>query len=341
MSLEIAPLKIAEVRQLVKGHKREQLEYLVCELYKMLNKNQKLENDVDNLLRKPSALGKTAQTKGEKGPRPFDQIKKETKFFITNAYAQNYLIPNQNVSKKDRPQWRFLVKKVFKELKSYMKQTKYQVEVAELYEKLYDVLCYSCAYQLFTAYDAFESIGITQTEFFDVVLKAIEQVTEKPVFIEKGIDLILKSELNRYTLYSELMDVFISHLETTDMKYMLIEKCKIKRETVIKKGPDKKGWPDDYKYMDNLNNLTELVFRSYAGMYEINNAINYYKELYIEKDPEIKLYILVAYLLMQFGEKDAALHELQEAEKQGIKLRSSLISLKDFIIKNDSFPKYI
>jgi hypothetical protein len=110
---------------------------------------------------------------------------------------------------------------------------------------------------------------------------------------------------------------------------------------VIKKEPDKKGWSDDYKYMDNLNNLTELVFRSYAGLYEINNAISYYKELYIEKDPEIKLYILVAHLLMQFGEKDAALHELQEAEKQGIKLRSSLISLKDFIIKNDSFPEYI
>jgi len=340
MSLESNPLKIAEVRQLVKGHKREQLKYIVCELYKMLNKNQKLENDVAGLLRKPDTSGKTVQAKGEKGTRPFDQIKKETEFFIANAYAQNYLIPNRSVPKKDRPKWRFLVKKVFKELKNCMKQPEYQPEVAEVLEKLYGVLCYSCAYQLFSAYDTFESTGIEQAEFFDTVLKAIEQVNEKPVFIEKGIDLILNNGLNRYTLHSELMNVFINHLETNDMKYLLIEKCKTKREAVIKKGPDKNSWSGDYKYRESLNYLTELVFRSYAGLYEIKNAIGYYKEFHIGREPEVKLYILAS-LLMQFGEKDALLHVLEEAEKQKIKLRESLISLKNFIIKNDSLPKYI
>lgn len=33
------PLKIAEVRQLVKGHKREHLEYIVDELYKIIEKD--------------------------------------------------------------------------------------------------------------------------------------------------------------------------------------------------------------------------------------------------------------------------------------------------------------
>jgi len=334
------PLKISEVRQLLKGHKREQLEYVACELYKMLNKSQKLEKNVDSLLRKPGSFEKKAQTKQAKGIRPFDEIEMETESFIANAYEQNYLVPNRSVSKKDRPKWRFLVKKVFKELKSYMKQPEYQAEVAELLEKLYGVLCYSCAYQLFTAYDTFESTGIEQTEFFDTVLKAVEEVTDKPAFIEKGIDLLLNNELNRYTLRSGLMDVFIRHLETTDMKYLLIEKCKAKREAVIKKGPDKKSWSGNYKHTENLNNLTELVFRSYAGLYEIKNAIGYYKEFYIGKEPEVILYILAS-LLMQFSEKDAILYELQEAEKQNIKLRPTLVSLKDFITEHDDLPKHL
>lgn len=334
------PLKIAEVRQLVKGHKREHLEHIVDELYKMLSKTQKLDNDVANLLRNPGTPATSGTGKQKQSVRSFDEVKKETEFFITNAYEQNYLAPNRSVSKKDRPKWRFLVKKVFQELKSYLKQPEYQGDVAVLLEKLYEVLCYSCAYQLFTAYDTFESTGIPQSEFFDTLLTSIEQVNEKPVFIEKGIDLILNNELNRYTLHSELMNTFLHYLVTTDLKYMLIEKCRNKREALIKDGPDKTNWSGDYNFKGKLNNLTELVFRSYMRLYETKNAVGHYKEFYTEKSPEVKLYILIS-LLMEFKEKDTILYELQEAEKQKIKLRPSLVSLKNYLIEKDSLPEYI
>lgn len=334
------PLKIAEVRQLVKGHKREHLEHIVEELYKMLSKAQKQDNDVANLLRNPGAPATSGAGKQKQSVRSFDEVKKETEFFITNAYEQNYLVPNRSVSKKDRPKWRFLVKKVFQELKVYLKQPEYQGEVADLLEKLYEVLCYSCAYQLFTAYDTFESCGITQSDFFDTLLTSIEQVAEKPVFIEKGIDLILNNELNRYTLYSELMNRFLHHLVTADLKYMLIEKCRNKREALIKNGPDKTSWSGDYSFTGKLNNLTELVFRSYMHLYETKNAVGHYKEFHIDKSSEVKLYILIS-LLMVFKEKDTILYELQEAEKLKIVLRPTLVSLKKYIIEKDSLPEYL
>lgn len=310
------------------------------ELYKMLSKTQKLDNDVANLLRNPGTPAKPETGKQKQSVRSFDEVQKETEFFITNAYEQNYLAQNRSVSKKDRPKWRFLVKKVFQELKGYIKQPEYQGDVAILLEKLYEVLCYSCAYQLFTAYDTFESTGIPQSGFFGTLLTSIEQVAEKPVFIGKGIDLILNNELNRYTLRSELMNTFLHYLVTTDLKYMLIEKCRDKREAVIKNGPDKNSRSGDYQYTGKLNNLTELVFRSYMRLYETKNAVSHYKEFHSDKSPEVKLYILVS-LLMEFKEKDTILYELQEAEKRKIELRPTLVSLKNYIIEKDSLPEYI
>ncbi|MDP3912197.1 MAG: hypothetical protein Q8R96_00460 [Bacteroidota bacterium] len=82
------PLKITEVRQLVKEHKREHLEHIVDELYKMLSKTQKLDNDVANLLRNPGTTATSATGKQKQSVRSFDEVKKETEFFITNAYEQ-------------------------------------------------------------------------------------------------------------------------------------------------------------------------------------------------------------------------------------------------------------
>jgi hypothetical protein len=44
-------------------------------------------------------------------------------------------------------------------------------KAAELLEKLYVMLCYSCRYTLFSAYDSFQSVGVAQEDFFRAVLR--------------------------------------------------------------------------------------------------------------------------------------------------------------------------
>ena len=43
------------------------------------------------------------------------------------------------------------------------------MKAAELLEKLYRMLCYSCCYYLFNTEDPFRSVGIEQTEIYDMV----------------------------------------------------------------------------------------------------------------------------------------------------------------------------
>jgi len=333
-------LKIPEVRQIVKEHTKEQLEYLVTELYKILTKAQKLEYSVSTLISDPAAIGNVnGKSKGEKF-RSLQEIEKETEFFVANAYAQNYLAPNRIIPKMERPKWRFLVKKIYKELQLSMKREENQSKVASLLEKLYTVICYSCHYVLFTAYDPFESIGITQSDFFNTTLEAFDKVLEKPAYLDKGIDLIINNSLNRYTLYSELIDLFISHLNTTDMKYLLIEKCKVRWEKISTQKPVKNDILSGYQFERNLNNLTELVFKAYCSLYEIENAIGHFKKYHREREREILIYVLIR-LLWSDENKNLILRELVEAEKQKIVLRKRLKEVKEYIVSHNKLPEYL
>ena len=333
-------LKIAEVRKLIKGQKRDKLELLAEELYKMLTKAQKLDNNVADLLQNPGKEAAKAKTRKEDKLRPFDEIKTETIRFIDNAYAQNYLAPNRVVAKKDRPKWRFVAKKLYKELIAHSQQAPNEKEAAELLEKLYVMLCYSCSYILFTAYDPFESVGVAQTEFFEKVLLAIDRTIEKPEMTDKAIDLIVNNSLNRYTLYEELMDIAIMRLATVDMKYLLIEKCKSKREVHSAKNPKSNTFIGKYEHESLLNNFTILIFKAYATLYETTNGIDDFMAHYRINDPEIKLYIMIS-LLFGYKEKDLILQHLEEARKNSIKLRPGLNHLLDFIKSKNSLPEYI
>ncbi len=46
----------------------------------------------------------------------FNRLEDEITQFLSNAYAQNYLIPNKVIPKSQRSKWRFMVKKYIKEL---------------------------------------------------------------------------------------------------------------------------------------------------------------------------------------------------------------------------------
>jgi hypothetical protein len=96
----------------------------------------------------------------------------------------------------------------------------------------------------------------------------------------------------------------------------------------------------EYKLGELLNNLTKMAFKGYLGLHENANAINHFKEFYKEKDREVKLYILID-LLFKIGEKELILQELNEAEKQKIVMRKSLIKLREHIIEHNDLPRYI
>jgi len=340
MSKEDNILKIDEVRKLIKEYKRAELESVAEALYKMLTKSQKLDNNIAELLQNPDKKLASNKAKKSEQQRPFAEVKAETLWFVDNAYKQNFFAPNRIVPKKERPKWRFLAKNLYKELIVYSREDLYKNEAAELLEKIYVMLCYSCDYILFSAYDSFESVGVPQTAFFEETLKALNSTCEKDVMIDKAIDLIVNNALNRYTLYEELMDILIGQLETVDMKYLLIEKCQLKRKTLTSKKPETSKFSSNYNFETLLNNLTTLIFKANAALFETTNGINDFMMHFIQSDPEIKLYILIN-LLLGFNEKDLIVQLIEDAKKNKMELRKSLLDLLEFIKTNNALPANI
>ena len=270
--------------------------------------------------------------------RAFNEVEKEVLFFEDNAYEQNYLVPNRTIRKADRSKWRFVVKRLYKELNEYAKQKEYIEKAADNLLKLYEVLTYACDYYLFNSYDTFESVGIEQAVFYRSIIEKYNETMERDAFISKSIDIMFDNPLNRYTLYSGLMKVFLEYIQTPDMLYLTIDISKQKRQKLAKsKKSTKSGY--EYEVEEKLNNYTELIFRCYANLYEFDNAVNDSQQNMIESSEEVKLYVLVR-LLKEYNQKDIILKIITEAENK-ISLREGLIKLKKYILKNNELPKFM
>lgn len=332
-------MKIAELRTIIKGHQKKDLEFLVAELYKLIPKNKKEDNQIDELITKPVKEKKVS--KANKAIRTIEEISSEVKFFHQNALNQNYLFPNSVVPKKDRSKWRFLVKRLVKEINLAAQNGNSRRRCAEELQVLYETLCYACAYQTFTADDPFESVGISQIEFFDQMIKYHRDSMDYKEFIDKGIKLIFKNELSRYTLYSGLMETFINYCQTPNMKEVAIERTKKLWDSTNKNKTKKTSWRNsDFEKIDTLNHYSVLIFRLSLQLSEYETAIEQFKTKYIEKDKEIVLYIYIS-ILFTYQLKDIILKELQTAKSDGIEIRPSLVQLLKHIQKHNQLPDYI
>lgn len=331
-------MKIGELRAAIKKHSKADLEFLVAELYKLVPKTKKEDYQIDKLIVKPTKNKKSAKKKAKL--RTIEEIAEDVEFFHDNAVSQHYLIPNTNIPKKERPKWRFVVKRLYKEILQAEKSGNSTVRCARELQVLYETLTYACDYIIFSAYDPFESVGIEQTVFFEQIIKLYRESLDISDFIHKGIKLTIENSLNRYTLYSELMEIFISYCQTPAMKEMAIDKL-LKMREEFKKKPivTKNSWSnEEYRKNEKLNYYTEFIFRLYAHLFEFEKGIKDFNLNSIQNTKEVSLYILIR-MLFGFEKKQLIVREIEKNMK--IKPRESLLKLKDYIKKNNKLPEYM
>src|SRR5690242_20656542 len=56
-----------------------------------------------------------------------------------------------------------------------------------------------------SAYDSFQSVGVSQEDFFRAVLRHKRRHENPRDFVRNSIELALKHDLNRYTLYDDVL----------------------------------------------------------------------------------------------------------------------------------------
>jgi hypothetical protein len=333
-------MKIADVKKLIDKYPEKQLKLVITEIYKVIPKAIKESRNIDAIISDPDKH--VAARKIKKRPQIPDikSLRVDTEKFIEYAKNQFYCSPNKFVSKKKRSQWRFVVKRLDKEL-FYSAQNENNLSMAtELLEDLYNLMCYSCKYIIFNSYDSFESIGIEQKEFFTRVLFLKFQIEPKRIFINNALKLMLENSVNRYTLYSDLIHVILSYLKTNDMIEIAIDQTnqllEIEKDKQITK---LKNEYSEYEKQKNINNLAEFGFFCYVKLFEIQNAVTFYKQHCIESNREIALYVLLR-LLFSIGEKEYFLQEYKNAIDSGIKPRQELRKMYIFTKKSGQLPQH-
>lgn len=336
---------ISELRELLKKYKEEDLRLLISEMYKAMPKKLREDKDIDALLQDVRAFMRIGKPEIKQDKQiDVNDLKHKIDQFIDYAYKQYYFAPNSFVHKKERPKWRFMVKTYIKDLQDISIDSVEVSIVTDLLQKLYEMLSYACSYYIFNTEDPFRSVGIEQTVLLDMLIKRKLGCGINNESVKSAIELVINSELDRETVHSNLIEVLVMNLKSPDSKVIAIEQCKLLKKELEKSkpAPSKKSWSlesSDYKRVDKINNLVEMVFRLYTELCEYEEAITYFNGNNIKRDAEVSLYVLLR-LLLEYNLKEIWLREYDEALKKGVKPREALRKTHKFILENDKLPEY-
>lgn len=317
-------MKVAEVREKLQGYNREKLESIILEMYKAMPKSVKEAKGIDKIIINPNAK---PTRRVEPVHRDLEDICRETEEFLSDAYNQYYFAPNSVIPKSKRPGWRFIARRLFKELQQAAGERDNAREAEGLLKQLYQMLCYSCRYVLFSGSDPFDSVGIRQVDFFQAALAIGRKVEPIREFVRNSILLALDNDLNTHTLWEDLLDVIVACLETADMKEMAIDVCnELRKDAAAGRLRDlatfSKG-DKDYRAREFVNNLAVLGWMCHMALEQPDAATQYFFQYYVEKNPEIALYVLLR-MIEQRRSWSLWLQTYENAVCGGIKPRAEL-----------------
>ena len=282
-------MKIQEFRDKIKACKTEDVEKIAAELYKLLPKSKKDEADtiiVDIL----SGNVSTKLKKSESVP-DLDTLKNEVNLFIENVDSNLYYVPNRVIPKSKRSKWRFEVMNFVKTINNIPTDEVNGDETADLLQKLYSRLSYGCGYYIFPSDDPFNSIGIRQPDFYDMMIKRTFANGYDDEKIKKMLEYATTTFLDRNSLHIEMENIFVNMLKTSDLKYKTIEFIKEYVEKYEKELKNEKRYSNSrYRLERNIEEMCATMLIIGIRLFEPEEAIKYYWQHDKETDKEITLY---------------------------------------------------
>ena len=206
------------------------------------------------------------------------------------------------------------------------------------------MLCYGCRYYIFNTEDTFYSIGMEQEALLDLIIKKNFENGIDRESISRMVSIATGVGVSSNTLYSSLLAVLVSNLKTTDSREIAIEEAGAQSEG-LEKGRNslsqkKSSWSsmDSYDCKENIEQLTELIFRLSVSLCEYDKGIDYYKKHIQNVDSEVNLYCLLQ-LLHEYDLRDYWIREYETAVKKKVEPRESLQRVYTYIKDNGEFPE--
>ena len=280
---------VSEIRKEIEKYNQKEISDLVIELYKRIPKKIKEEYHIDDLIVNINNKSK----KEEKFD--FNSLKQEIIAFLEDVDNGYYSHPNKIISKSERSKWRFKVKRYIKELNKISPDAIEGIASTQILIKLYELLSEGSNYLKFSNWETFRAVGISQADFYDLIVKRIftkGYTTENLKIVVQ----LLKVPKDPYGLDEELIETLITNLPTIDTKIKVIDLLKKEVDELASLIAVEKDYHKRFNLKELHNLLVEGVFRTSISMHEVQNGILYYRKHDIEIDKEITEFKILEYL---------------------------------------------
>ncbi len=316
-------MKIAELKKILNKTNDETLKKILVDVYKLVPTSKKQDADfvIEEILN-----SNTKNTEKLIKNIDYTGLSDEINLFLHNAYAQNYLAPNRNVPKKQRPKWRFHVKRFVKELEKVPTDSEFYNESVELLRKLYKMMCYACNYYLFSTDDPFKSVGISQFDFYSLL---VNKTFATGITSEKINTLLVCAAtggLSSTSLYISQETILLSCLKTSEYLQTLIDQAKQLVISTNKKYINCDRYSNTKFFLEvEINNYCDVILMASIDLKQFDETIEYYFENVKEFDEEVALYRAL-HIINLYEENDALWVKCYEygVKRRKIKPRDSL-----------------
>lgn len=251
-------------------------------------------------------------------------MKKQINVFLEYVDNGYYYEPNRIVPKAKRSKWRFEVKNFIKMINEIPVDSENGAESARLLRELYKRLAHGCGYYIFPSEDPFQSIGIRQPDFYDMLIRR----TFATGFTDENLKNMLEDAtivyIDRNSLHIELEAIYARSLPTSDLKYKAQEFIKEyveQYETELKM--KSKYSHDSYRIKSCIEELCETMLLLSIFLCEPEDAIAFYWQHVHDSNKEITLYKILD-TIGGYGDEKLWISVYEEGLKDNITPRDSL-----------------
>ena len=151
-------MKVCELKEKIKDYPKVDLKNVIVELYKSIPKKIKEEKEIDDII---FNIDKPINTKKIETIN-FDDLANEILSFLSDVDSGLYASPNRIISKTERSKWRFKVKNYYKNLTKISPDAKDGLGATNLLIMVYNRLSRVAYSLLFSSWDTFGALGVTQ-----------------------------------------------------------------------------------------------------------------------------------------------------------------------------------
>ncbi len=305
---------VKEMRDILKKYDKEQIIDIAVELYKKVPKDKKEDYDIDNYI-----INNSNKIKKKEDILSFDELINDINRFLTCVDNDLYVYPNKIINKSERSKWRFKVKKYYKILTSLTPDTDDGMIATKFLCEIFKRLSTGSVYLKFSSWNTFGAIGVSQSEYYGMLVRRILYNGADLDNIKKCVNLLIveksSDELSSSMFYTLLNSLNYNNinLDTINIIEELINNLKERKNKV-------KSNMLIYKIETDINDCVELICNMYFRMNDFDKGIKYFKKNYIHYNKEVKEYILLE-LIEEYEEIEIW---IKEYESNKLDYRDSL-----------------